>query len=182
MEQKFQQPPRKQKQLKFPVHISHGLQPVDGNIIILTKYFTLCMNIQRASVAFSLQDWHILLLPKNVYMMLQSPRLGGVELSSLNHVISDILEESLVQCISLCVITFMGVSTKKANVRISSDGLIWPLEGKKTRIQIILDKNVIRALKKIFESPHVVEIVSNCVLKFLQHLNFTTSLNRLYHL
>lgn len=60
----FQQPPGKQQQLTFPVHISHGRQPVDGNIIILTKYFTLCMNIQRASVAFSLQDWHILYCPR----------------------------------------------------------------------------------------------------------------------
>jgi hypothetical protein len=52
--------PRRQQQLKFPVHISCGFLPADGNIIILTKYFTLCMNTQRASVALSLQDWHIL--------------------------------------------------------------------------------------------------------------------------
>lgn len=64
MEQKFQQPPRKQQQLKFPVHISHGLLPADGNILILTKYFTLCMNIQRASVMLSPQDWHILYCPR----------------------------------------------------------------------------------------------------------------------
>lgn len=57
-------PRKKQQQLKFPVHISHGLQPVDGNIIILTKYFALCTNIQRASVAFSLQDWHVLYCPR----------------------------------------------------------------------------------------------------------------------
>ncbi|XP_012510977.1 PREDICTED: G-protein coupled receptor 126 [Propithecus coquereli] len=55
-------------------------------------------------------------LPKNIYVMLQSPRLGGVKLYSLNHVISDILEESLVQSISLCVITFIGVSTKESTL------------------------------------------------------------------
>jgi hypothetical protein len=52
-------------------------------------------------------------------MVLQSPCLGGVGLYSLDHVISDILEESLVQSISFCVIAFIGISTKKANVRIS---------------------------------------------------------------
>lgn len=59
------------------------------------------------------------LLPKNTYMVFLSPQLGRVELHSLNHVISDILEESLVQSISLCVITFLGVSTKQANVKTS---------------------------------------------------------------
>lgn len=90
-------PRKKQQQLKFPVHISHGLQPVDGNIIILTKYFALCTNIQRASVAFSLQDWHVLYCPRTFIWCFRVLDFGRVELYSLSHVISDILEESLVQ-------------------------------------------------------------------------------------
>lgn len=116
MEQKFQQPPRKHQQLKFPVHISYGHWPADGNIIILTKYFPLCKSIQRASVAVPLQNWHTLCCPRTFIWVLQSPLLGGVELYSLNHAVSDILEESLVQSISLYVTTFTGVSTKQANL------------------------------------------------------------------
>lgn len=86
MEQKFQQAPRKQPQLKFPVHISHGAPPADGNIIILTKYFSLCMSIQRASVAFSLQDWHILYCPRTFMWSFRG--LDLVEWSCIHSIMS----------------------------------------------------------------------------------------------
>lgn len=86
MEQKFQQPPRKQQQLEFPGPISHGPQPADGNIIILTKYFALCMNIQRASVAFSLKDWHVLYCPRtSVWCFRVLPWCSGAEFTQACH-------------------------------------------------------------------------------------------------
>lgn len=70
--QTFQQPPEKQQRLMFPVHISHGLRPGDGNIIILTKYFALYEHTKSLCGILPPGLAHPL-LPKNVYMMLQSP-------------------------------------------------------------------------------------------------------------